>query len=99
MYLIVWEFIIREECLGEFENVYGPGGEWARLFAKAEGYVETQLLRDTTNALRYVTLDFWNSREANEKFKQAQQKVYKELDERCQKLTVKETKLGEFDHG
>ena len=99
MYLIVWEFIIRKECVSEFEAVYGPGGEWACLFARAEGYVETQLLRDTTNALRYVTLDFWKSREANEKFKQAQQKKYKELDERCQKLTVKETKLGEFDDG
>jgi heme-degrading monooxygenase HmoA len=99
MYVIVWEFTIRAEYAGEFQAVYGPQGEWARLFAKAEGYRETQLLRDTTNPSRYVTLDFWASREAYERFRSAHDRDYKALDERCERLTVKEHKLGEFLSG
>jgi len=96
MYIIVWEFIIRTERAGEFEAIYGPHGDWARLFAKAEGYRETQLLRDTSNPSRYVTLDFWSSREEHERFRREHEQEYMALDERCERLTVKENKVGEF---
>jgi heme-degrading monooxygenase HmoA len=95
MYMIVWEFVIRAECAGEFEAIYGPQGEWASLFAKAEGYHETQLLLNTTNSLRYVTLDFWTSREAHDRFRREHEREYMALDKRCERLTVKEHKLGE----
>src|SRR5579864_3209629 len=96
MYIIVWEFIIRAERAGEFEAIYGPQGDWAQLFAKAEGYRETQLLRDTSNPSRYVTLDFWTSREAYEGFRREHEREYLALDERCERLTLKEHKWGEF---
>jgi heme-degrading monooxygenase HmoA len=96
VYVIVWEFIIRAECVGEFEAIYGPQGEWARLFAKTEGYRETQLLRDTTNPSHYVTLDLWTSRETHERFRREHEREYMVLDKRCERLTVKEHKLGEF---
>ncbi|HKC72071.1 MAG TPA: antibiotic biosynthesis monooxygenase [Terriglobales bacterium] len=96
MYIIVWEFIIRAERAGEFEAIYGPQGDWARLFAKTEGYRQTQLLRDTGNPSRYVTLDFWTSREAHEGFRREHEQEYLALDERCERLTLKEHKLGEF---
>jgi heme-degrading monooxygenase HmoA len=99
MYVIVWEFTVRAECAGEFEAIYGPQGEWAVLFAKGEGHRETQLMRDTTNALRYVTVDFWTSREAHERFRREHEREYMALDERCERLTVKERKLGEFLSG
>jgi len=96
MYVIVWEFIIRAECANEFEAIYGPQGDWARLFAKTEGYRQTQLLRDTNHPLRYVTLDFWTSREAHDRFRREHEQEYMALDERCERLTVKENKVGEF---
>ena len=99
MYVIMWEFIVRADCAGQFEAIYGRQGDWATLFAKAEGYRETQLLRDTTNALRYVTLDFWTSQEAHERFWHEHEREYTALDERCERLTVKEHKLGEFLRG
>ena len=97
MYVIVWEFIIQADFAGEFEAIYGPQGDWARLFAKAEDYRGTQLLRDISSPSRYVTLDLWTSREAHEKFRREYDRDYKALDERCAKLTLTETKLGEFD--
>ena len=96
MYVILWEFIIRAECAKEFEAIYGPQGDWAALFAKAQGYKETQLLRDINNPVRYVTLDFWTSREAHERFRREHEQEYMALDERCERLTVKEQNLGEF---
>jgi heme-degrading monooxygenase HmoA len=97
MYIVVWEFVVRTECVTEFEAAYGPRGEWARLFAQSEGYRDTRLLRDTSNRLRYVTLDFWSSREAHEKFLRQHQKEYATLDERCQQLTSSEAQVGEFE--
>ncbi len=99
MYVIAWEFIIRTECVAEFEAVYGPEGEWARLFFRAEGYGETRLLRDITDCGRYVTLDYWKSREAYDHFRTTHAGEYKALDKRCERLTVKEQKLGEFLSG
>ena len=99
MYLSVWEFVIRAECAGEFEAIYGPRGAWAALFAKAQGYKQTQLLRDINNPLRYVTLDVWTSREAHERFRREHEPEYMALDEQCERLTVKEHKLGEFLSG
>ncbi len=99
MYVIAWEFIIRTECVVQFEATYGPQGDWARLFSKAKGYRETQLLRDITDPGRYVTLDYWQSREAHDQFRAAHATEYQALDERCERLTVKEQKLGEFLSG
>ena len=96
MYLVVWEFIIRAECAAEFEAVYGSQGEWARLFARAEGYRDTRLLRDVSDPLRYVTLDYWVSQEAHDRFRKAHEPEYRNLDQRCERLTAKETRLGEF---
>ena len=96
MYVIVWQFVIRAESVAEFETIYGSQGEWAQLFARAEGYRNTLLLRDTSDPVRYVTLDFWASRKAHDQFRQTHEQEYRTLDERCERLTVKETNLGEF---
>lgn len=96
MYVIVWEFTIRADCAAEFEATYGSRGEWARLFARAEGYRHTRLLRDASDPLRYLTLDFWVSREAHERFRRSHENDYTALDQRCERLTAEETRLGEF---
>ena len=63
-YVYAWEFRVRAETAATFEKLYGPQGDWVRLFRRAEGYVETLLLRDRADALRYVTIDRWRSQAA-----------------------------------
>ncbi len=46
---IVWEYEVRPEKVAAFEVLYGPEGDWAYLFSRADGYVETRLLRDTAS--------------------------------------------------
>jgi len=59
---IVWEYEVRAEHAAAFEALYGADGDWARLFRRAEGYVETRLYRDTARPTLYLTIDRWRSR-------------------------------------
>lgn len=97
MFLIVWEFIVNADKAAEFEAVYGSSGEWAKLFAGSEGYLQTQLLRDASNLQRYVTLDLWISRQAHDDFRRQHAAEYQALDTRCERLTLKEVRLGDFE--
>jgi len=92
----VWEFHVRADKRRAFEKAYGPTGDWARLFGRAEGYIRTELFRDPTKPGRYVTLDFWTSRVAYQQFKHQHIAAYKTLDRRCESLTAHERRIGEF---
>ncbi len=37
MVQVTWEFVVKQEALGQFEQAYGPGGEWNRLFGGYPG--------------------------------------------------------------
>ena len=93
---IVWEYEIRPEKVAAFEALYGPEGDWACLFSRADGYVETRLLRDTARPMLYLTIDRWLSRTAHEAFARAAGPAYAALDRRGEALTVHERRLGAF---
>ncbi len=95
MYVAVWQFRIVPESREAFLAAYGPQGEWAQLFRRAEGYMGTELLAMIDDSDIYVTLDRWRSREDFALFQQRFGAEYRVLDERCTSLTVSETKLGE----
>src|SRR5215216_1520499 len=96
MYLIVWEYHVKEDCTGDFEKIYGANGSWVELFQKASGYVGTELLQDEQNLQRYLTIDRWVSQEAYERFHIQHQDEYETLDARCRKLTESESLLGKW---
>ncbi len=96
-YLIIWEFRVRAGMEARFEEVYGPQGVWARFFARDEGFVKTELSHDLQVSQRYVTLDFWISREAYENFRQQQASQYGALDQEFEKMTEKELEIGKFE--
>jgi len=92
----VWEFYVRSDKRRAFEKAYGPNGDWARLFGQGEGYIRTELIRDPKTTGRYVTVDFWKSRQAFERFKKQNLAAYKVLDKKCNPLTESEKLIGEF---
>ena len=96
-YVILWEFEVREGKEKEFERMYGPGGDWARLFATSAGYRGTELHRDAERKGRYVTRDEWESREAYERFRAENQKKYETVDAAGEGLTVRERRMGAFE--
>ncbi|MGI8421332.1 MAG: antibiotic biosynthesis monooxygenase family protein [Gaiellaceae bacterium] len=62
MLVLVFTYDAREP--EEFEQIYGPEGEWAQFFRSGAGYIGTELLRDVEIDRRYVVIDRWDSVEA-----------------------------------
>lgn len=96
-FVYVWEFIVRDEKIEDFVRIYGPSGDWVKLFSKADGYLRSTLYQDITNRKRFVTSDYWQSREAHDQFKSKYQLEYDKLDRQCENFTVEEKFWGDFD--
>jgi heme-degrading monooxygenase HmoA len=96
-YLVIWEFLVRQELRPAFETAYAPDGDWARLFRQSSEYLGTELFHDLGLPERYLTLDRWTSRDAFLKFKQANESAYRTLDQQCDVLTQHEAMLGEWE--
>jgi hypothetical protein len=95
-YAYLWEFQVRRGREAEFERHYAAGGTWAQLFHRSPSYIETLLLKDSTVAGRYVTLDRWRDEAGYREFRSAFAQAYAKLDEECEQLTVAERSLGTF---
>jgi heme-degrading monooxygenase HmoA len=96
-YMYMWEYVVARDTLGEFERIYGPEGEWVRLFGRAAGYVRTELHRDRRAPCRFVTIDYWESESAWKAFRVQFAESFEDLDARCAALTTRETELGKFE--
>jgi heme-degrading monooxygenase HmoA len=95
-YEIVWEFRVPPQRLADFEAAYGADGEWARLFAGADGFIEVELLKCLEQEGRYLTVDRWVSQAAFEAFRIQFSSDYKALDERLEGIAITETRIGAF---
>ena len=96
MYLIIWEFRSAQGAEKEFEDHYGPQGVWARFFQAGEGYIRTELLHDTRDDHRYLTIDYWTSQQEYETFRNQHADEYKAINRRYESLTARETHVGSF---
>jgi heme-degrading monooxygenase HmoA len=95
-YLIMWEFQVRAGMEKRFEKIYGAEGGWARLFHQDDSYIGTELIHHFNSENTYVTLDFWTSSEAYDKFRKQHLAKYKALDRKCEALTESEREIGRF---
>jgi len=92
----MWEYRVSPERLDEFKSVYGPRGDWASLFSRAEGYARTELFQDADDERRFITTDLWSTREARDAFRAKFAEAFDALDARCQALTLSERFVGDF---
>ena len=97
MFLIIWHFETDQAHAEAFERTYGSGGVWAKFFRQAPGYVRTELARDRNAPCSYFTLDYWKTGQDFLTFKNAHAEAYLRLDQDCAALTLRETKIGEFN--
>lgn len=95
-YTYMWAFVIREDSRQQFERHYGPDGTWAQLFRQSEGYIETLLLHDRNDPLRYITVDRWRSHREYGEFRLRFAAEYATLDGQCEQMTSHEESLGEY---
>jgi hypothetical protein len=97
MFLILWEYEVKPGSEKTFEKVYGPDGDWARLFRTGSHYRETRLLRDPFRLNVYLTLDFWTSRGSYENFLATHKVEYTAIDALGESLTAQERRLGAYE--
>ena len=97
MIQIVWEFRVRAGMEREFEGLYSSSGDWARLFAKSEGYNGTTLMQDATEPRRYLVIDVWRDAASFAAFKHAHGTEYAALDKDCERLAEREVHVGTFE--
>jgi len=97
LFILAWAFFAKPDHRRDFERAYGPSGEWVRLFRSGDGYIKTELHRDPAHPSRYITLDFWHSREQYEAFRERTKSAYQEIDVICERLTEQEERLGDFN--
>jgi heme-degrading monooxygenase HmoA len=96
MYVVIWEYQVKEEHLAEFEKIYGTDGAWEELFQKESSYLGTELLRDSRDLHHYLTIDQWASVTDYESFLSDWKEEYEKIDAQCQGLTERETLLGKW---
>ena len=97
MFLVLWEYKVKSGSEKQFEEVYGPAGDWARLFRTDSHYRETRLLRDPFRSNVYLTLDFWASRNSYEDFLTSHKVEYQSIDALGESLTTNERRLGAYE--
>ena len=95
-YVILWQFRVRQGKEQEFVEQYGPEGSWAQLFARSGGYIRTELARDVADHLRFFTLDYWQTEEEFNRFREQNLAEYQRLDKEFEGLTEEEARLGAF---
>lgn len=93
-YEIIWEFTVTNEQRAAFEAAYGSPGPWAELFGKAEGFLETRLLRDLERDGIYLTIDRWSSQEAFLAFKRDFAEDYARLDRELEGTSENERRIA-----
>jgi len=96
VYVIVWEFRVRQDRQAEFQEKYGPEGAWARFFHGSAGYIKTELVKDVVDHFRFLTLDYWQTEEKFKRFREQNLAEYERLDKEFEGLTESETRLGAF---
>jgi heme-degrading monooxygenase HmoA len=94
MFVVVWEYEVRDGAAPAFEALYGPEGDWVALFREHAGFIGTELLRGADG--RYMTLDRWTSADDYEAFLTAAKPRYAHIDARGDALTLTERRLGAF---
>jgi hypothetical protein len=95
-YIYIWQYDVNSEHESDFVKAYNSGGEWVDLFRKAKGYIRTEFLRDASNPLRFITIDYWDSVESRNKFMDDFSQEFNDMDSKCEKYTSKEIKLGDY---
>jgi len=93
LFVALWEFEVKPGSEEKFEKVYGADGAWAKLFAGDAAYRGTRLVKDVERERVYLTLDFWETREAYEEFKKENAAEYERIDRECEAMTVRENKV------
>ena len=96
-FAIIWAYVVQPQWRTEFEQAYGPNGDWVDFFRQGQGHIRTELMRDTTVENRYTTIDYWVTEDAYKAFRDQYADAYQALDDQFEAWTINETLIGSFE--
>ncbi|MFO7445765.1 MAG: antibiotic biosynthesis monooxygenase [Ignavibacteriaceae bacterium] len=97
MFIVIWEYKVKPGSEEEFEQSYGPKGDWVKFFKSNKEYLGTELIKGIEASRSYVTIDRFDSEKAYVDYLEKHKEKYEELDDRFTLLTEFETKIGSFN--
>ena len=96
VYVRIFEFQAKPGLESEFEKIYGPEGDWAKLFRTSKGFIRTELYSDVETKGRYVTVDCFASESDYAGFLEKRRRDYDALDRCCESVRLSEKLIGSF---
>lgn len=93
----VWTYKVRADQVEAFRRAYASSGEWAKLFSLSPDYRGTKLLADSSDSLRFMTIDYFQSRGGRAAFLVEHRAAYDALDRKWRDATTEESFVGEFE--
>lgn len=96
MYQVHWKYTVNAKYESEFEALYGPKGDWVRLFERSPFYVATFLYQ--CNKTQFETIDIWLSKSSYLTFYRENQGKIQAIDDKGDRMTTTEIKFAEFEY-
>lgn len=94
---VFYRYRVHPTQIEAFEHAYGQTGPWVRLFTGKPGYRRTRLFRHKAEPDLYVTVDAWESKEAYDAFRSANEEAYARLGRQLHLLYLEEHLLGYYE--
>jgi heme-degrading monooxygenase HmoA len=95
VFVRVWEYEVPADAVPAFRAAYSSHGDWAELFARAAGYLGTELYGDPDRSGRFLTVDRWRTEQDWLAFQKGFGVDYEALDARLDRLSARETSVFE----
>jgi len=92
MFVVKWQYEVKELMEQEFLAVYDRNGEWYDFFSRSENYLGSVLSKGGNNT--YLLIDTWKDKESYYAFIKENEVEYNERSRKYSSLYVKEEKLG-----
>jgi heme-degrading monooxygenase HmoA len=93
VFVRVWQYDVPGQNAERFVDAYGSSGDWARLFSRGRGYLNTALYRAAETPDRFITVDRWSDQEAWLAFLDEWRQAYDALDAALEGLASTEEQL------
>ncbi|HYC71700.1 MAG TPA: antibiotic biosynthesis monooxygenase [Opitutaceae bacterium] len=96
-YIRIWRYQVAPGREQDFRAAYGPAGDWARLFRRADGYLGTELIQAAPDSRLYLTIDRWRAAADWDRFLAAHREPYQALDRRLAPLCAQDVEVASFE--
>jgi heme-degrading monooxygenase HmoA len=95
VFVRVWEYQVPDDRAAAFTAAYAPDGAWGQLFARAAGFLGTELYYHAARADRYLKIDRWRDEKDWRSFLRTFGSAYESLDAKLEGLAISERSLFE----